>query len=93
MDVREIYRGQDINGNFKMANWEAFKYINEVKLQVLGFNEEMEDVEMYNEKLCKVLYSTAKEIIGKSKGIERKESVSWQTVFFSKTIQARKKGL
>lgn len=51
----------------------------------------MEDVEKYNEKLCEVLYSTAEEVIGKSKGEKIKKSVPWWTELCNKAIQARNK--
>lgn len=73
LDVSEDLEEKIGRWKFKSANWEAFKYITEVKFQELSINEEMEDVEKYNEKLCEVLYSTAEEVIGKSKRGKKKE--------------------
>lgn len=50
----------------------AFKYKSEVKLQEASLDEEM-DIETYNDKLCKILYSTAKETIESSKVIKWKK--------------------
>lgn len=91
IDVNEITEDRIGRWKFKMANWEAFKYISEVKLQEFILNYETEDVEMYNEKLCEVLYNTAEEIIGKSKEMKRKKSVPWWTELCSKAIQDRNK--
>lgn len=41
--------------------------------------------------MCEVLYSTAEEVIGKSKGEIRKKSVPWWTELCNKAIQARNK--
>lgn len=92
LDVSEDLEEKIGRWKFKSANWEAFKYITEVKFQELSINEEMEDVEKYNEKLCEVQYSTVqlKRLLGKVKGEKRKKSVPW-TELCNKAIQARNK--
>lgn len=76
LDVNEIVENKISTWKFKSANWEAFKYISDVRLQKLSLNEGMKDVEGFNEKLCKILFNTA-EVIRKSKVTKRKKSVPW----------------
>lgn len=57
----------------------------------MSINEEIEDVEKYNEKFCEVLYSSAEMVIGKSNGKIRKKSVPWWTELCNKAIKDRNK--
>jgi len=57
------------------------------------FSKSMEDVEDFNHKICEVLQSTAKEVIGKKKAGNRKKAVPWWNEECSETISKRNKAL
>lgn len=68
VDVCEDLEEKIGRWKFKSANWEAFKYITDVKFQELSINEEMEDVEEYNRNCVKYCTVQLKRLLGRVKG-------------------------
>lgn len=75
---------------FKKANWEAYSFLSEVGLTAIE-PESMEEVDEFNDRICKVLYDVADTVIGRKGQSRKRKSVPWWTEQCSKAVQDRNK--
>ncbi len=76
---------------FKAANWEKIKEICHNRMS--EFCNSVEDVEVFNYKLCEVLQNTDEEVIGKKKAGNRRKAVPWWNEECSEAISKEIKHL
>lgn len=91
VDIEQRVGERMLRWRFKSADWDKYKELCESKMKEIS--KCIEDVDVFNKEICKVLQSTAEEVIGKRKAGTRRKAMPWWNEECNEAIKRRNKAL